>query len=71
MSKKVTITIRLDEELYKLAKSKSDKRLCMHLATLIRVFFEGLCHPERACGFFVGKSRSRRSHHQVGATPGF
>lgn len=53
MSKKVTITVRLDEDLYKQAKFKSDKRLCMPLATLLRVFLKAFV-SQRGVGFFVG-----------------
>lgn len=53
MSKKVTITIRLDEDLYQLAKYKSDKQLCMPLATLIRVFLKSFV-TQSGVGFFVG-----------------
>jgi len=53
MSKKITITVRLDEDLYKQAKFKSDKKLCMPLATLIRVFLKAFI-SQKGVGFFVG-----------------
>jgi antitoxin component of RelBE/YafQ-DinJ toxin-antitoxin module len=54
MSKKVTITIRLDEDLFKEAKYKADKILCMPLATLIRVFLKAFT-TQKGIGFFVGE----------------
>jgi antitoxin component of RelBE/YafQ-DinJ toxin-antitoxin module len=53
MPKKVTITIRLDEDLYKEAKQKADRVLYMPLATLIRVFLKVFISQE-GIGFFVG-----------------
>lgn len=53
MSKQVTITIRLDEDLYKQAKIKADKKLCMPLATLVRVFLKAFV-TQSGVGFFVG-----------------
>jgi len=55
MSKKITITIRLDEDLYKQAKYKSDKKLCMPLATLVRVFLKAFV-TQTGVGFFVGNN---------------
>jgi len=53
MSKKFAITIRLDEELYRQAKHKADKELCMPLATLLRVFLKAFV-TQAGVGFFVG-----------------
>lgn len=53
MPKKITLTIRLDKELYKQVKYKADKELCMPLATLIRVFLKAFV-TQTGVGFFVG-----------------
>lgn len=53
MSRKITLTIRLDEDLYRQARQKADKKLCMPLATLIRVFLKSFV-TQPGVGFFVG-----------------
>jgi hypothetical protein len=53
--KKKKLTVVLDEDLYKQAKLKSDKKLCMPLATLVRVFLKAFV-TQKGVGFFVGES---------------
>lgn len=52
MSKQIQLTIRLDEELYKTAKWKSEK-LGLPLSTLVRVFLKSFT-TQRGVGFYVG-----------------
>lgn len=53
MSGKKKLTIEIDADLYRIAKYKADKKLCMPLATLVRVFLKAFV-SQNGIGFFVG-----------------
>lgn len=53
MTKQVQLTIRMDEELYELAKQKCQEKFGIGLSPLVKVFLKAFV-TQRGVGFFIG-----------------